>query len=99
MATLTLHIPENLKALAEARAAEAGFSNVGDFVAQLIVGEAAGAPEGLTVRSDAQLEKLLASRMDGPFVQMEAADFKQMRKKLQRRLGGEETKRTKGRQP
>jgi hypothetical protein len=92
MATLTLRLPANLKALAEARAAEAGFSDVGDFVAQLIVGEAVGAPEGLTVRSGAQLEQLLASRMDGPFVEMDAADFKQMRKKLQRRLG----ERTKG---
>jgi hypothetical protein len=52
----------------------------------LIVGEAAGAPEGLTVKSNRDLEALLSSRMDGPFVEVNAKDFQQMRKKLQTRL-------------
>jgi hypothetical protein len=81
-----MQIPDEVKALAEARAAESGFDDVGQFVAQLIVGEAAGAPEGLAVDSDEQLESLLSSRLDGPFVDTDAADFGRMREALRTRL-------------
>jgi len=83
---MTIEVPDELKALAEARAAKAGFSNVDQFVAQLIVGEAAGAPAGLVVDSDTEIEALLTSRASGPFVDMDASDFIQMRKKLVERL-------------
>jgi hypothetical protein len=86
MARLTLQLPEQLKALAQARAAHAGFNDVGQFLAQLIVGEAAGAPEGLVIHSNRQLKSLLASRIDGPFVEVRPKDFQQMRKKLRERL-------------
>jgi hypothetical protein len=86
MATLTLQLPAKVKTLAEARAADAGFEDVAQFVTQLIVSEATGAPEGLTIDSNDDLVTLLASRIDGPFVEVSAEDFRQMRKKLQTRL-------------
>jgi hypothetical protein len=97
MVTQSVRLPKDVKRLAEARAVAAGFRDVGEFVAQLIVGEAAGAPEGLIVRSDRALEKLLTSRIDGPFVDADAADFKRMRKKLRDRLSKEQKRRAKGR--
>jgi hypothetical protein len=89
MARLTLTLPEDVKALAEARAAEEGCADVGEYVARLIRGEAAGAPQALTVDSDEQLEALLKDRVDGPFVETNAADFQRMREKLKDRLDGE----------
>jgi hypothetical protein len=86
MATLTFEFPDALKAKAESVAAEAGFSNLGDFLSQLLIAETVGAPDHLTIHSDADLEALLSSRIDGPFVKMDAADFQQMREKLKARL-------------
>ncbi len=83
---MTLEVPDALKALAESRAAEAGFADVSQFLAQLILGEAACAPAALSVDSDAAIGTLLASRINGPFVAMDAADFAQMRKKFEQRL-------------
>lgn len=87
MATLTLQVSDSLKALAEARAAEAGFADLGQFVAQLIRGEAAGAPEGMTVDCESDLEPILKSRAEGPFVEMDKADFDKMRENLTDVLG------------
>jgi hypothetical protein len=86
MATSTVKLPEDVKALAEARAAELGYADVGEYVARLIRGEVAGGPDGLTIDSDAQLEALLHGRADGPWVDVDAADFKRMRAKLEARL-------------
>jgi hypothetical protein len=86
MATLTIQVPEEIKALAEARAAEAGCADVGEYVARLISGEAAVAPEGLSVESDAMLEALLLRRLDGASVEMDEADFGRMRSALRDRL-------------
>lgn len=82
MATLTIEVPDDVKTLAEARAAEAGCSDVGEYVAELIRGEAVAAPDGLTVSSDEQLEALLLRRLDGPSVEMDAADFARIRDRL-----------------
>jgi hypothetical protein len=57
------------------------------FVEQLIVGEATGAPQGLPIDSDADLEELLTTRLAGPFVLMDKADFQQMRNKLRASIG------------
>jgi hypothetical protein len=86
MATLTVEISDGLKDRAEAVAIKAGFSNLSEYVTQFIIGEAAGAPEHLTIDSDDDLEKLLLSRINGPRVKMDAADFRQMREKLRARL-------------
>ncbi len=87
MATLTLQVPDSLKAMAEVRAVEAGFSDLGQFVAQLIMDEAAGAPEHLTIDSEDGLNEFLQSRAGGPFVEMHAADFQRIREKLKSSLG------------
>lgn len=88
MATLKVELPDDVKVLAEARAAEAGCANVGQYLADLVRGDAAGAPPQLTVDSDQQLESLLLQRLDGEPVEMNAADFEQMREKLGARLRG-----------
>ena len=87
MATLTLQVSDELKAMAEARASEAGFKDLGEFVAQLIMDEAAGAPDRLTINSEDELNKLLQARATGPFVEMDAADFQQIREKLKACIG------------
>ena len=86
MATLTVQVPEEVKTLAEARAAEAGCADVGEYLAQLICGDAAVAPEGLSVEMDAALERLLLRRLDGASVEMDEDDFARMRRSLRDRL-------------
>jgi hypothetical protein len=86
MATVTIQLPEDVKALAESRAAAAGCADVGEYLAHLIRGEAAAGPEGLTVGSDGELEALLLRRLDGPSVEMDEADFQRIRQRLHERL-------------
>jgi hypothetical protein len=88
MSKLTVTLPDDVKALAEARAAESGCADVAEYVARLIRGDAAGAPGGLIIDSDEQLQALLLGRIDGPFVEMDASDFQRMRDKLKARLDG-----------
>ena len=87
MATLTVHLPDDVKSLAEARAAQAGCADVGEYLARLVRGEAAGGPAGLAVDADDALESLLLGRLCGTPVEMDAADFQQMRQKLDNTLG------------
>jgi hypothetical protein len=87
MATRTVRLPDDVMTLAEARAAEAGCADVGEYLARLVRHEASGGPAGLSIDSDEQLEALLLGRLDGPSVEMDAADFRRMRKRLEARLG------------
>lgn len=87
MATLTVQLPDDVKGLAEARAAEAGYADVGQYLAELIRGDTAAGPADLTVDSDDALEALVLGRLDGPSVEMDEADFRQMRQKLEARVG------------
>jgi hypothetical protein len=68
----------------EARAAESGFDSVEAYIQAVLWADSAGGP----VIEDEELEKLLIDRMDGPFVDADEADFKQMRGKLEKRLDG-----------
>ena len=86
MATLTIHLADDVKSLAEARTAEAGYADVAEYLTRLIRGEAAGAPQGLELDSDADLESLLMARLDGAAVEMNQQDFQQIRAKLSARL-------------
>ena len=88
MARLTVEFPEDVRRLAEARAVEAGCADVGEYLARLVRDDAAGAPPNLTIDSDDQLEALLRRRADDSAVEMDAADFAQMREKLRARLRG-----------
>ncbi len=74
----SLNLSENIKALAEARAAERGHSTVEEYVEELVRTDAGDAEE-----FDKDLERLLLERVDGPFVEMDASDFAQIRQKFQ----------------
>jgi hypothetical protein len=99
MATLTIHLADDVKSLAEARTAQAGYANVAEYLTWLIRGEAAGAPQGLELDSDADLESLLIARLDGASgdgssvdgagVEMNQQDFTRLREKLASRLDGQ----------
>jgi plasmid stability protein len=82
MATLTLNLSDELQKLAEMRAAATGYASVADYLASLIEGEAAGAPERLAMDSNEQVESVLLSRLQGSSVPMNADDFRGMREKL-----------------
>jgi hypothetical protein len=68
----------------EARAAESGFDSVEAYVQAVLLADATGGPAA----DDAQLETILLERIDGPFVDADAADSERMRQKLQTRLDG-----------
>src|SRR6266516_2064719 len=69
MARLSIHLPDDLRSKAEARAAEAGHPNVEQYVEALVradvqaVGHDYGAPEHLSVGDDAEVEALLFKRL------------------------------------
>ena len=77
MSTFHLNLPRHLKAIAEARAAEAGYPTVEQYVEDLLHADA-----GRDESYDDDLEQLLASRVDGPSVAMDDADFANLRAKL-----------------
>ena len=88
MATLT--ISDKVAALAQARAAQEGYSNVEDYLEALLLGEPerpGAAPEHLTVRSHAQLVALVREGLASPAREMTAADFDRMRAELAARHG------------
>jgi hypothetical protein len=82
MAPLSLHLADALRSRMESRAKENGFANVEAYVEALLVADAAGDE----ITDDHQLELLLLNRLDGPFVDADEADFRQMRQKLTDRL-------------
>jgi hypothetical protein len=78
----SISIPDDVNAQATARAADAGYATVEEYVAALVRAEASGAPEGLTVGDDDDLRSLVESRLDGPWVDVTKEDFAQMRAKF-----------------
>jgi hypothetical protein len=82
MATVNLNLPDELKAAAEARAAESGFASLEQYVEQLVRTDAGDV--------DDDLESLLLARLDGPSVEMDDADFARMRAKFKATLDAEE---------
>jgi hypothetical protein len=82
----TISIPDDVNAQAAARAADAGYASVEEYVAALVRAEASGAPGGLTVGDDEELRSLVESRLDGPWVEVTKEDFEQMRSKFRASL-------------
>jgi hypothetical protein len=78
----TLHLPDEIKAKADALAAESGFDTAEEFVAALIEAEAAGAPPELTVSSDEELLAVVDKRLDGPWVEVDTADLARIKAKF-----------------
>ena len=83
MSALKIDLPDELRSRVEARAAESGFASVESYVQALLIADAAGGP----VIDDAHLEAMLLGRIDGPFVEADDADFRQMRQKFEAKLG------------
>jgi hypothetical protein len=85
MAALKIHLADDLRTRIEARAVENGFENVEAYIEAMVVADA-GAP----VLDDEQVEPLLATRLEGPFVKCDETDFQRMRRKLRGRIEGSE---------
>jgi Arc/MetJ-type ribon-helix-helix transcriptional regulator len=78
MTTLHVNLPENVRAQAERRAAETGFSSVNDYVEALIRADAAATAEEVA---------LLRQRMAaGPSTPMTPADFARIRARLEEQI-------------
>lgn len=84
MPATDIHLTDQLHARLESRAAENGFDSVQAYVEAVLFADTAG-----PAIDDEQLEALLLGRVDGPFADADAADFKRMREKLAERLGNE----------
>lgn len=78
----SISIPDDVKAQAATRAAESGYANVEEFLAALVRAEASGAPQGLSVDDDDALKQIVADRLDGPWVDADAADFARIREEF-----------------
>lgn len=87
MPTFNVELPDELRAVAEAGAAEAGYADVGEYLSQLIRNDALAGPPELLAHSDETLAALLATRVDGPWVEVNEADFEQIRRKFEGRVG------------
>jgi len=81
MAALKINLADDVRSRIEARATENGFDSVEAYVEALVMADAAG-----PALDDVEIESLLRGRMAGPFVDMDEADFRQMRQKLKARL-------------
>ena len=83
MSALTIDLPDPLRSRLESRASENAFPSVEAYVQALLAADAAPGPRA----TDEQVEALLRARVDGPFVEADDADFRQMRAKLAQRPG------------
>jgi Arc/MetJ-type ribon-helix-helix transcriptional regulator len=84
MTLLYVNLPDDLKAQAERRAAEAGFPSVSDYVEALIRADAdADAPS----TPDAAVRAVLRERLSaGPATPMTSADFAHIRARLDEQI-------------
>jgi len=76
---LTIQLPDDLKSRVEARAADAGHASVEQYVEALLRADVDeevdhGAPEHLTVHSDAEVEAILLRRLESTEPGIEATD-------------------------
>ena len=81
MAALKINVSNNVHSRLKTQAKKNGFRNVEEYVETILVIDTAG-PE----MNDEELEQLLLSRIDGPFVKVDHADFEGIREKLRERL-------------
>jgi hypothetical protein len=76
-----IKLPDAVHARLQARALENGFEKVEKYIEELVVADIAG-----PTASDEEIEALLLSRIDGPTVKMDHADFEEIRRKFRKRL-------------
>jgi hypothetical protein len=86
MTRISISLSEELRAQADARAAQSGCASIEEYVEQLVRRDAGGDLEEF----DEELEHLLLKRLEGPSVEVNDADFAQIREKFRRHLGGPE---------
>ena len=93
MPPLSLYLPAELRAKAEARAAEAGHSSLEHYIESLIRADVDidefGALDRLTFRSREQLEKLVLEGLaSGSSKELTDADWEEKRRRLLERHSG-----------
>ena len=81
MAALKINVSDRVHSRLKTQAKKNGFRSVEAYVETMLVVDTAG-PE----MNDQELEKLLLSRINGPFVECDHADFERMRAKLTKEL-------------
>ena len=81
MAALQINFADKYQRRLKARASESGFKTVEQYIEAMVIADIAG-----PTMNDQEIEALLLSRINGPTVEMDHADFEQMRRKLKRRL-------------
>lgn len=89
MSSISLSLPDELRAQVETRAAQGGYASVNEYIETILRAEALGSPAGLSVDSDQALQSLVASRLDGPWVDADDADLVRIRAKFQAHLDRE----------
>jgi hypothetical protein len=82
MAPLNIDLPDDVRTKVEQLAAEGGFASVEAYVESMLRADAAGGP----ALDDDDVEALLNARRNGPWVDVDDADLRQMREKFQLRL-------------
>lgn len=86
MTTLSIHLPDELRATLAKRAAESGHASVEAYVEELLRDEATqidrGAPTAQHVSGRQDLESLLRDGANSPAREMGLADWDNMRRRL-----------------
>ena len=85
---MKINVSDDVRSRLRARATKHGFGKVEDYVEAILIADTT--PE----MDDEQIEELLLSRLDGPFVKVDHADFEQIRAKLNKRLNGTRARRS-----
>jgi hypothetical protein len=84
MATLT--VSEKLKLRVEAQASAEGFESVEAFIEKLVDANDLGGPPELSVGSDDELQAIVDRRLDGPWVEADAAEFARIKAKFREQV-------------
>jgi hypothetical protein len=95
MSRHSIDLPPDLEAKVATRAAESGHATIEEYLESLVradaagVGEDYGAPEHLRVTSEAQLEKLLAERLDDdePLIEATPELWESLRRRVRAKRG------------
>lgn len=86
MTTLSIQLPDDLKASLSKRAAECGYATVEAYVEELVRADAGrieyGAPAGQKAASRRELESLIREGAASPASEMGEADWDGMRRRL-----------------
>ncbi|MEA2712019.1 MAG: hypothetical protein QOF78_4620 [Phycisphaerales bacterium] len=96
MSRHSINLPPELEAKVATRAAESGHATIEEYLESLVradaddIGEDYGAPEHLRVTNEAQLEQLLAERLDDdqPLIEATPELWEGLRNRVRAKRGG-----------